>query len=260
MIASLAHDEISFAKVAELIEKDTVLAGAIMRLVNSPLYGMRASVSSVRHAVSLLGVNKLRNAVLSVSGAQMWRALRTPPEWSMAGFNRHAVSVAILSDLLAQELPVNDCSGAFVAGLFHAMGLLLIAVGLPTEYRRILMLCGQEPGRALEHELAVLGTTHAELSAEALVAWNLPRPIREAVRYHIQPELEPAAGVARRVTLSRILHSADAYVRAKGAGFSILEDNTIGPAASLESLGLGDALPVVLSEFDNELANIQPYF
>jgi HD-like signal output (HDOD) protein len=71
VIASLAHEDVSFAKVAELIEKDTVLAGTILQLVNSPLYDMRGAVSSVRHAVSLLGVSKLRNAVLGVSVAQM---------------------------------------------------------------------------------------------------------------------------------------------------------------------------------------------
>lgn len=114
VIASLAHEDVSFAKVAELIEKDMALAGNILQLVNSPLYSIRGTVSSVRHAVSILGVNKLRNAVLGLSAAQMWRSLRTPPGWLMADFNRHSVSVAILADLLSQHLPVRDSVGAFV--------------------------------------------------------------------------------------------------------------------------------------------------
>jgi HD-like signal output (HDOD) protein len=260
VIASLAYEDVSFAKVAELIEKDTVLAGTILQLVNSPLCDMRGTVSSVRHAVSLLGVSKLRNAVLGVSAAQMWRSLRTPSGWSMADFNFHSVSVAILTDLVAQRLPVKDAAGAFVAGLFHDLGLLLITIGLPAEYKQISSLCEQNPQGSAEHELLVLGTTHAELSADALGIWNLPAPIRSAVRYHIRPELDPAASQPDGVTLSRILHAADAYVGATTAPFCPLEDGARGTNSSLESLGLGDQVPGLLREFENELAAIQPYF
>jgi len=258
VIASLAHDDVSFAKVAEFIEKDTVLAGNILRLVNSPLYGLRGTVGSVRHAVSLLGINKLRNAVLGVSAAQMWCSLRTPPGWSMASFNHHSVSVAILSDLLAQQLPVRDAAGAFVAGLFHDLGLLLIAIGLPLEYRQLLTLCEKDPEKSLEHEIEILGLTHAELSSDVAAAWNLPKSIRSAVRYHIQPDLDPAG--ADGLALSRIIHAADAYVCATGSQFCAMETEVRGSEDALDTLGLGEQLPVVLSEFENELAAMQPYF
>lgn len=259
VIASLAHENISFAKVAELIEKDIALAGKILQLVNSPLYSVRGSVSSVRHAIAILGVNKLRNTVLGVSAAQMWRSLRTPPGWLMADFNHHSVSVAILADLLAQRLPAKDRMGAFAAGLFHDLGLLLIMLGLPAEYKQISLLCEKDPQGSEEHELQVLGTTHAELSAEALAVWNLPSPIRAAVHYHMRPELDPEASHAEGVTLSRILHAANGYVGARSVSFCLMEDYA-GKDSSLESLGLGDQVPGIVSEFENELAAIQPYF
>jgi HD-like signal output (HDOD) protein len=256
VIASLAHEDISFAKVAELIEKDIALAGNILQLVNSPLYSVRGSVSSVRHAVSLLGVNKLRNAVLGLSAAQMWRSLKTPPGWLMADFNQHSASVAILADLLSQHLPVKDGVGAFVAGLFHDLGLLLIAMGLPAEYEQISLLCEKDPHGYAKYELQVLGTTHAELCAEALGIWNLPEPIRAAVRYHIRPELDPAAS-QDGVALSRIVHAANAYVGATIVGFCATEE---GADCTLDSLGLGEHLAGVLREFENELEAIRPYF
>lgn len=260
VIASLAHEDVSFAKVAELIEKDIMLAGNILQLVNSPLYATRGNVSSVRHAISILGVNKLRNAVMSVSAAQMWQSLKIPSGWQMSDFNRHSISVAILADLLSQHLTVKDGSGAFVAGLFHDLGLLLIAAGLPEEYKQISSLCEQDSQASLQHELQVLGTTHAELSAEALAVWNLPTPIQAAVRYHIQPELDPDASTPNAVALSRLLHAADAYVGGAQSSFCVLDDGARGSDHSLESLGLGDQVPGVVSEFENELAAIQPYF
>lgn len=260
VIASLANENVSFAKMAELIEKDVALAGNILQLVNSPLYSVRGTVSSVRHAVSLLGVNKLRNVALGLSAAQMWRSLRTPPGWLMTEFNHHSASVAILADLLAQHLPVRDAAGAFVAGLFHDLGLLLIAIGLPAEYKQITLLCEKDPQGAPEHEVQVLGTTHAELSADALAAWNLPKPIRTAVRYHVQPELDSEASAAGGVALSRILHAANAYVSKTSASFSAMEDGARSGDGPLESLGLGDQVSGVVLEYENELAAIQPYF
>ena len=257
VIASLAHEDVSFAKVAELIEIDIVLTGNILQLVNSPLYSTRGSVSSVRHAISILGVNKLRNAVLGVSASQLWGSSKTPPDWSMRGFNQHSVSVAILADLLSQHLPAEHAAGAFVAGLFHDLGLLLIAVGLPMQYKQISMSCQTEPGGAAEHELEVLGMTHADLSAEALGVWNLPSPIRTAVRYHMRPELEPTHGSA--IALSRIVHAADGYVSAMNPQFCKLEGAVPGSEA-LDCLGLGEQVTGVLREFENELMAIQPYF
>src|SRR5579863_2286656 len=95
VIATLAEEDVSFGKVGELIEKDTVLAGNILKLVNSALYGRRGTVNSVRHAVSLLGIAKLRNATLSLSVSRMWSRLKTPPGWSGAQFNLHSAAVAI---------------------------------------------------------------------------------------------------------------------------------------------------------------------
>ena len=90
LLASLAKEDVSFNKLGDLIEKDPVMAGNLLHLVNSALYARRGSINSVRHALSLLGINKLRNAVLGMSITRMWNQVRTPPSWSMARFNMHS--------------------------------------------------------------------------------------------------------------------------------------------------------------------------
>ena len=67
LMATLANQDISFGEVAALIEQDTVLAGNVLKLVNSAAYGRRGTVNSVRHAVSLLGLDKVRNAAMTVT-------------------------------------------------------------------------------------------------------------------------------------------------------------------------------------------------
>ncbi|HEX6894824.1 MAG TPA: HDOD domain-containing protein [Bryobacteraceae bacterium] len=260
LIASLAHEDVSFAKISELIEKDTVLAGNILKLVNSALYGFRGTINSVRHAVSLLGVNKLRNATLSMSVARMWKQVKTPPGWSMASFNLHSAGVAILSDLLAQKLDVNYPEGAFAAGLFHDLGWLLVAMGCPDEFKQISLLCRQDQKWAAEYEIEVLGTSHADLAAEALASWNLPEPIQDAVRYHQTPQRDPAASDPDLVPLSRVLNVADAYVQAIGTSISVFENSAKEDASLPDAFGLGEQLQSVLAEFESEFGAIKPYF
>ena len=259
-MASLAQEDVSFAKLSDLIEKDTALAGNILKLVNSALYSLPGTVNSVRHAVSLLGVNKLRNATLSMSVARMWKQVKTPQGWSMGSFNLHSAGVAILSDLLAQKLQVEYAEGAFAAGLFHDLGWLLVALGCPEEFKQIALLCRHGERWAAEYELQVLGTSHADLSADALAVWNLPQPIQAAVRFHKAPELDPAAGRGKQVALSRVINVADHYLEKMGSTISVYETNRDGAPELPDVLGLGIGLAVVLEQFESEFAAIKPYF
>lgn len=260
LIASLAQEDVSFAKVADLIEKDTVLAGNVLRLVNSALYGLRGTVNSIRHAVSLLGIVKLRNATLGMSVARMWAQIKTPPGWSMARFNHHSVGVALLSDLVAQRRAVAYAEGAFAAGLFHDLGLLLVALGLPEEYKEISLICQQGDKHPLEAEMEVLGLTHAELSALALAAWNLPRPIQMAVRYQDRPDLNPSEAEPNELSLSTILNAADGYLNSLGTSINLFDGKPKDGQVTLESLSLGDRLPAMLTEFEADFAAMKRYF
>jgi len=82
LLASLNDEDISYADVAQLIEKDAVLSANVLRLVNSAIYGRRGTITSITHAISILGINKLRNTVLGFSISRMWTQVKTPSSWS----------------------------------------------------------------------------------------------------------------------------------------------------------------------------------
>lgn len=253
LIASLAHQDVSFAAISTLIEKDTVLAGNLLKLVNSALYSRAFTITSVRHAVSLLGVNKLRNATLGMSVARMWNQVKTPPSWSMGSFNLHSAGTAILSDLLVQKLPVDYAEGAFAAGLFHDLGWLLVALSSPDEFKKV----SSSPAGVGTSESEIFGVSHAELSAQALAAWNLPEPIQNAVRYHAKPDEDPNAR-PDRIPLSRVISVADQCVRGMGCPIAPVENDGEIPADPADSLS--QALAKVMPEFETEFSNIKHFF
>jgi HD-like signal output (HDOD) protein len=260
VLASLAGADVSFAVLSGLIEKDTVLSGNILQLVNSSLYARRGTINSVSHALSILGMNKLRNAVLGMSVTRMWSQMKMPASWSMARFNMHSAATATLSDLLAQQLPVTYPEGAFVAGLLHDVGRLLIAVGLPEKHELILHL-RQSSGRApLACELEILGFTHPELSAEALSFWNLPGPIGMAVLYHHNPGADASSANPGEIRLSRVLDAANQYVNSTGV--SIMPDSMdSADAGVIADMGLTkDRLEKLLHDFNVELDGMIQFF
>lgn len=263
LLASLAKEDVSFVKLGDLIEKDAVVAGNLLHLVNSALYARRGSINSVRHALSLLGINKLRNAVLGMSITRMWNQVKAPPTWSMARFNMHCAASAILSDLLAQKLTLDYAEGAFVAGLLHDVGRLLIALGLPGEYESVMQAYEAENESLIVCEQRVLGLTHPELSAEALEVWNLPELIQNAVRYHHTPELDPLAQKGG-VTLSRVVDAANQYVNAMGVSIIKPKPGQVLDAADaslLERLGLtADQVEKVLVDFQTEYDTMSSFF
>ena len=253
LLATLAREDVSFSLLGDLIEKDTVVAANILHLVNSALYARRGQINSVRHAISLLGMNKLRNAVLGMSIARVWNKVRMPANWSMARFNMHSAAVGVLADLLAQRVPVEYPEGAFVAGLLHDVGRLLIALGLPEQFAQILEVRNSTGAGTIVCEREILGFTHPELSADALRVWQLPEPICNAVRDH-------HLGV-EEMSLARILDAANQY--ANSAGVTILPNDRADSAdgAKIESLGLdAGGLEALLAEFGEEHNAMAVYF
>jgi len=257
LLATLADEDVSFARLAELIEKDTVLAGNVLRLVNSALYGRRGTISSVRHAVSLMGVVKLRNSAMTLSVSHIWNKAKTPKSWSAAQFNLHAVASAVLADLLAQKTRVQYPEGAFVAGLLHDIGLLLIAISLPEEYEEIRRIHEEEALSLPDAEKQVLGFDHAEVSANALAEWNLPEPIQKAVRYQWEPQHQ----ISDDVPLSRLLNITERVINAQGiVVLATNNDDLDPPEVVLEPLGLGDQAEAIMGQFQTEFDTIRAFF
>jgi HD-like signal output (HDOD) protein len=252
LLASLASDEVPVSQLADLLERDTVLAGNVLRMVNSAAYGRRGTINSVRHAVSILGLGRLRNFLLGVSISRLWAKVRAAPSWSMTRFNLHATATAVMADLLVQQAPVEYAEGAFAAGLLHDLGRLMIAVAAPDEHERILANYLANTTGWGQAELEQLDINHGEIGAAALLRWNLPVQIQEAVggRHPGGAEILPPSG---RIALGAMV--ATSSLLADHFGYSVYPEESERapqPQALLAGFGLAEKQERLLASFQRE--------
>jgi HD-like signal output (HDOD) protein len=247
LVASLGDDSVSFAEIASLIERDTVLAGQLLRLVNSAVYSRGREISSVRRAVSILGIAKLRNFAVSFLVAKMWTRVKVAASFSAARFNLHGVATAIMADLLAQKIPVPYGEGAFSAGLLHDVGKLLVAAALPNEYELLIQSQEWDPAQETQR----LGVSHGELSREILDRWRLPQPICDAAARHHAP----GDGA---LSLAHLVCAANQFTNA--LGISIQPREADPGAKPFEALGFGADESADLSQrFDVEFEAVRQF-
>ncbi len=255
LLTAVARDDAPFAELAKLIESDAVLTGNVLRAVHSTFRAAAGEVSSVRHAVAILGVGRLRNLALSLSVARMCSQVRTPEGWSNARFNAHSLAAAILADLVAEGSAVPYPEGAFVAGLMHDVGKLLIATALPAEFGCIQGMLKRGHGSELECELHAIGTSHAELAGLVLARWNQPRPIQQAATFPHAPN----GADEGRLHLSHAVCAADRL--ANDCGHSTgryLEPS--GPVAPVwEALDLAGRTARIIEAFEDEFETMKAF-
>ena len=177
-----ASDNTQLAELTALVAADPTLAARVLRFVNSPLLGFSKRVSSVSHAVNLLGLRGLHTAVVGLSLAGGGRADAHADGFDLQQFWGRSLIAAVAAKALSKQTNKAAAEEAFVAGLLARIGHLAFAIGRPAEYGAVLREA-EESARSLgEVERARLGTTHVALGARLCDHWGFPAHFVDALR------------------------------------------------------------------------------
>lgn len=261
LLGRLSRRDCDIEDLTNITEKDPVLAAQILQLSNSAIFGRLRPVTSVRHAIAMLGISTLRKFALGSSITNLFSRTKPAQTFSLVRFNMHSVATATLVELLAEKIDFEDGTDAFLAGLLHDIGKLLIAVNFPRMYDDILATVAMTNAPLIEVERDLIGIDHAELSGLAISRWGLSEGVQWAANDHHAPvETAPeSTQPPQKVRLSAGVQSADLFVNHLGMGILPV------PLASQKTDDLaipGITFPKdqVLSNFEREVKSLGEMF
>ncbi len=157
-----------------------------MKLVNSSFFGLPRTISSIKQATPLVGLNAVKSIAISASLHKIFHPITGNGAFNLKIFWYHSLNCGILARRIAQKNTDCDPDEAFLAGLLHDMGRLVLWLNFPKQYPLLLSRKTESPRQLLEYEVN-FGGRHTEVGACLLEHWNLDARITDCARYHHEP-------------------------------------------------------------------------
>jgi HD-like signal output (HDOD) protein len=247
----LANPRTSAEEIGKAITTDQALASKALKLVNSAFYGFPGRISTLSHAIVILGFSTIKNIVLTASIFDSFRGKGKAPD----GFNLeqlwyHSIACGAAAQSIAKITGSPEREECFIAGLIHDIGKIILCNYLPEDFESVIKYTRQNNTLFYESEKQLFNTSHDEIGGYLAECWNLPKSLQNALRFHHQPALSRDGS-----KISSIIHAADIFVRALDFGNG--GDNKIPVMSELvwKSLGLenkplGDIFDGIKEEID----------
>ncbi len=184
-----ADPESSIDKLARIVEAEVGLSASIIKLANSPFFGLSREVSSIPHALAVLGMEEVRNMVLAKAMFNTFSDFRDKGE-RVNSLWTHSFYTALAAKTIGEKMGRDD-SGLFVAGLIHDIGKMVIFLAFSAE--SLLKIYGEtEKLDDTNQEISFLGLNHEDLGRLLVKSWLFPESLQMAVGYHHSPESAPS--------------------------------------------------------------------
>lgn len=179
----------SSAKDVEgVIRYDQTLASRVLRMANSAFYGFGGKISTISQAVVILGLNTLRAVLVAATANKMMNRKLSAYGLEDGEFWRHSVLTAIAAKLIAEKLKWKNPEEAFIAGLLHDLGKLVLDGYLADKKDDFFNLLTNHGMRMDEAEMQLLGIHHGTVGRKIAQNWNFPLPLQEVLAFHHDPK------------------------------------------------------------------------
>lgn len=231
-ILEIIRDPGSGARDLEtVVVRDPAIAAKVMAIANSPFYGFKQKVVELSHAISLIGFNAVKNVAIGLSVFSSFDDPYSPLSSRIREIYLHSFAVAFGADKLARYSPVCPVEPAFLSGLLHDIGKMVLIKLLDLNYNNILEIAQDKKEEVAAVEREVLGLDHADAGAWLIGHWGLPDVLVESVRDH---------HAAEGSLMGQLLGVANVVSRQMGYGGLRQAPVTVIEATTLESLQLTD--------------------
>ena len=218
-------EDASVRDIVALIENDQSLTAKILSMTRKTHLGLGKSVATVQKAVVLMGLEAIKNAVLSI---QVYEAFGPDSQQGgdAGGFDRlefwkHCLAVASAAQLLAERIPdFNiDPNEAFVCGLLHDVGKVVFDTCLPKSFARVVQIARTSRVNIADVERRILGLDHAAIGKKLAEHWQLPQTVLHSIWLHHHKSAILPTNIPYRELID-VVHLADLIAREQRVGFS----------------------------------------
>jgi len=206
LIATLDNDDANANTLAGELSKDLALSAKTLRLANSSFYGRSNTVSTISQAIAILGFNSVRTLVTSAAVISHFAACKHA-SFDFEAFWRHSIGTALCARILAEQVQANP-DRAFMVGLLHDIGRLVLVTGSPRHYAEVAAYRKEKDCYMFDAEQQVLGIDHAMVGCALASHWKFPPLIQNAIASHHAPD------VSEPDMLGAVVHLADCIVHA----------------------------------------------
>jgi putative nucleotidyltransferase with HDIG domain len=176
------------ADVGNMIERDQALTTKVLKLVNSSFYGFPGQIRSIQHAVVILGFNKVKNVVVTASVFDLAKG-KKGIRLDLPKFWEHSLGTAIASKVVTKAIGGSlQPDDAFVGGLIHDIGKLILDQFLPQDYDQVIQKVREDKCLLQGAEKELLGFDHTTVGCWMAEKWKLPSGLLNAIKNHHRPE------------------------------------------------------------------------
>ncbi len=186
VIALEGQEHPDIKELVKIIAQDPSISAKTLRLVNSAYFSLQGKFTSLERAVLYLGVETIKNIAITASIHQVFNGVKRNGSFPMDRFWWNSFSCAIFSKRIAQQIQYTNIEEAYVAGLLHNLGKLLLWKNFPKEYKPILPLLENQTDEC-DAEKQEIGITHCEAGSWLIKHWKLNSFMADAVLYHHEP-------------------------------------------------------------------------
>ena len=188
LMQELKSEDPSLERAGEIVAKDMGLTTKILTLVNSAFFGLGRPIAHPSEAAVFIGTETLRALVLSLQVFSQFSQVQLK-EFSVENLWKHSWTIGVLARRLCEfeEAGRETTDEAFIAGLLHDVGKLVMAVNHPAQLEENIRQARQKRLSLWEQEYQVFNASHAELGGYLLGAWGLPSGVVDAVAFHHRP-------------------------------------------------------------------------
>ncbi len=182
------NPQTSAKEVAKVLSMDPALSSKILRIVNSAFYGLPNRITSVTHAIIMLGFNTVKNVAISSSVLDIFKKEASDINF-LKEIWKHSIGVASVSKILSKHLGQVVLEEFFMAGLLHDIGYIALFAYQYDKFVQFLERSHSSSESTITLERSVFGYDHQEIGGYLFQKWNMPKMLEETVAYHHIPLL-----------------------------------------------------------------------